>query len=69
MIADVAPRLEQPPVLDTAERIRRDAPWTVATETGVAIGEQAKRSGLAIGDFFTRTSKNIAGSFSAPSAP
>jgi len=40
-----------------------DAPWMQAANAGAAIGSGAKRSGLAVGGFFTRAGKAIARSF------
>jgi beta-lactamase regulating signal transducer with metallopeptidase domain len=40
-----------------------DAPWKRVADAGTAIGGGAKRSGVAIGDFFTRAGKAIARTF------
>jgi beta-lactamase regulating signal transducer with metallopeptidase domain len=40
-----------------------DAPWKRVADAGMAIGGGAKRSGVAIGDFFTRAGKAIAKTF------
>jgi beta-lactamase regulating signal transducer with metallopeptidase domain len=47
----------------------RDAPWIQAADAGVEMGARAKRSGLALGDFFTRAGKRVASAFTDPPAP
>jgi beta-lactamase regulating signal transducer with metallopeptidase domain len=67
--AAIVPSLTRPPAPQTTGSAVRETQWTRAADAGVEVGARAKRSGLAIGNFFTRTSKRIASSFADPPEP
>jgi beta-lactamase regulating signal transducer with metallopeptidase domain len=56
-----APQVPPAPSDAAAEKAR--APWTAATDGGVAIGRKSRDAGVATAGFFTRFARRVAGSF------
>ena len=52
-----------PPAAPDGAAGQAPAPWSVAAEAGVALGQSSKKAGLATAGLFSRISKRLAGSF------